>query len=657
MAARGCGFPCAWTRLPSPSSGRRQGQDTLSWTSTGDREARLAPIRPAPSLLYSADFANDTADSAGSLARGEASVGTSVSVASLLPLPQQRPAIPARDKMGAVYTKPWVADLILDLVGYVETRDLAPVHAVEPSAGTGAFLIPMARRLLASARRHHRRLDDLHASLRAYELDKDSAEVASDLLVAEMRAWGATIGQARRLADGWLVVDDYLTASPGAAPADVVAGNPPYVRYDDVPPPLLTAYRRLYPTMVGRGDVYIGFIEAALRQLKPQGVLGFICADRWMRSAYGVELRRLIGEMYSVDTVIEMHRAPAFEEAVAAYPAVMIVRRARQRDVIIASAGPDTRALPDHASLANAVVQLADRRVSAVPGLSATRLTHWFVGGDPWPALPPRQFHLLQRLAEAGRPLEDAATGTRIGIGVATGADKVFLTTDPDIVEPDRLLPLALASDTKSGRVRWSRHYLIDPWLSTGELVDLRYYPKLRSYFARHRAQLERRNIAQRSRGDWYRTIDRVQHDLTSRPKLYFPDMKLASNPTLDGGGTYPHHNLYFLVSSAWDLEVLGGLLLSRLTQLFIEAYCVKMRGGTLRFQAQYLRRIRVPAPDSMPDDVCDRLRHAFRNRDIDLATRSAAQAYGLAECPRELLVGVERTELSAASVNRGLTR
>ena len=540
--------------------------------------------------------------------------------------------------MGVVYTKPWVVDLILDLAGYVERRDLARVHAVEPSAGTGAFLIPMARRLLASAHRHRRRLADLHASLRAYELDEYSAEVASDLLVAEMRAWGATSGQARRLADGWLVVDDYLTASPGAVPADVVAGNPPYVRYDDVPNPLLTAYRRLYPTMVGRGDVYVGFIEAALRQLKPQGVLGFICADRWMRSAYGVELRRLIGETYCVDTVIEMHRAPAFEEAVAAYPAVMIVRRARQRDVIVASAGPDARALPDHASLANAVVQLADKRVRAVPGFSATRLPHWFVGGDPWPALPPRQFHLLQRLTEAGRPLEDAATGTKIGIGVATGADKVFVTTDPDIVEPDRLLPLALASDTKSGRVQWSRHYLIDPWLSTGQLVDLRDYPKLRSYFARHRAQLERRNIAQRSGGDWYRTIDRVQHGLTSQPKLYFPDMRLVSNPTLDGGGTYPHHNLYFLVSSAWDLEVLGGLLLSRLAQVFIEAYCVKMRGGTLRFQAQYLRRIRVPAVESMADEVCDRLRYAFRNRDIDLATQAAAEAYGLPECPRELL-------------------
>ena len=141
-----------------------------------------------------------------------------------------------------------------------------------------------------------------------------------------------------------------------------------------------------------------------------------------------------------------------------------------------------------------------------------------------------------------------------------------------------------------------------------------------------------RRNIAKRNARDWYRTIDRVNHELTGQHKLYFPDMKLVSNPTLDRGETYPHHNLYYLTSDVWDLEVLGGLLLSRVAQLFIEAYCVKMRGGTLRFQAQYLRRIRVPDPASLSPEVNDRLVQAFRSRDTDAATMAAAEAYGIEE-------------------------
>ncbi|MGH3281284.1 MAG: hypothetical protein ACRDNW_19415 [Trebonia sp.] len=94
-------------------------------------------------------------------------------------------------------------------------------------------------------------------------------------------------------------------------------------------------------------------------------------------------------------------------------------------------------------------------------------------------------------------------------------------------------------------------------------------------------------------------------------------------HPVLDDGATYPHHNLYYNVSDTWDLRVLGGLLLSRVAQAFIEAYAVRMRGGTLRFQAQYLRRIRVPQPSDLSPEDRDGLATAFEERDVAAATRS----------------------------------
>jgi hypothetical protein len=75
---------------------------------------------------------------------------------------------------------------------------------------------------------------------------------------------------------------------------------------------------------------------------------------------------------------------------------------------------------------------------------------------------------------------------------------------------------------------------------------------------------------------------------LQARPKLLLPDLKAAAHPVLDKGHYYPHHNTYFVVSDSWDLEVLGGLMLSDFTNLFVGAYCVKMRGGCYRFQADH---------------------------------------------------------------------
>jgi adenine-specific DNA-methyltransferase len=544
---------------------------------------------------------------------------------------------PVPDVKGVVYTRMWVADLILDLAGYQPAGDLAARYAVEPSAGEGAFLVPMIRRLLQSLPAHDRRLDDCRDSIRAYELDADSAERAVELAARELRRHGAGAGLAMEVAEGWVSVGDYLLASPQDRRADLVVGNPPYIRYDDVPGDALAGYRRLYPTMVGRGDIYVGFIEAGLRQLTDGGVLGFICADRWMRSAYGAELRGMISAAFGVEAVIEMHDAPAFENEVAAYPAVIVIRRAGQGQALVASAGPQAGQSPGGRSLAASVTGVARGQGAPVPGFAATMVDRWFRGRGPWPSLEPRRLALLQRLEAQFGPLEDEMTGTKVGIGVATGADRVFITKDPDVVEPDRIVPLAMTADTRQGVLRWSGHYLVDPWKQGGGLVDLAAYPRLRAHFQDRRMELEGRNIAQRIPRDWYRTIDRVRHELTAQPKLYFPDMKLASNPVLDRGETYPHHNLYYLTSQAWDLEVLGGLLLSRVAQLFIEAYCVKMRGGTLRFQAQYLRRIRVPDPATLPEDLCDRLRIAFRNRDAAAATRAAVEAYDIAELAEAL--------------------
>jgi hypothetical protein len=250
----------------------------------------------------------------------------------------------------------------------------------------------------------------------------------------------------------------------------------------------------------------------------------------------------------------------------------------------------------------------------------------WFQGSDPWPCRSPEQLALLRRLEDRFPKLEAHA---KVGIGVATGNDGVFVTKDAGLVEPSRLLRLALAKDIGTGTLAWSGHYLVDPWNCDG-LVELDKYPRLRAYYERHGAALKKRHTAVNNVNGWYKTIDRVTHALTAKPKLYIADIKEVLNPVLDRGETYPHHNLYFVESDTWDLEVLGGLLMSAVGQFFVESYGVRMRGGYWRFQAQYLRRIRVPDPKSLSAAQAEDLRDAFRRRDRTQATRVSLEVYGI---------------------------
>lgn len=255
----------------------------------------------------------------------------------------------------------------------------------------------------------------------------------------------------------------------------------------------------------------------------------------------------------------------------------------------------------------------ARRRRLPGQGWEGARLPSWFETDDFWPAGSPHTIKLLEHLQE-NFPTLEADGKTKISIGVATGADKAYIIS-PDAgidVEQDRLTPIVMADDIRAGRLTTPSKMLLNPWDDEGRLVDLADYPKFADALASH-PNVKMRFVARKNPNTWHRTIDKVYPGLAERPKLLLQDMKAQITPVLEPGGYYPHHNLYYIVSSSWDMEVLGGLLLSRIAEAFVSAYGVKMRGGTLRFQAQYLRKITVPRPEAIPDDIASRLRDAFR--------------------------------------------
>lgn len=529
---------------------------------------------------------------------------------------------------GVVYTKPWMVALILDLAGYTAERDLGRMVAVEPSAGDGAFLEEMVRRLVAACRRHNTPLAETDEAIRAYEISADAVQRAAELIIRTLIELDVSDSLAARLALSWIKEADFLEASLGFPVADFVVGNPPYIRLEEIPPAKVAFYRS-FSAMRGRADLYIAFYQAALLQLKPGGVCAFICADRWMLNDYGSGLREFITTQgYNVRSVIEAHDVAAFESEVSAYPAVTVIAREPQGPVIVAKALPGI----ETAERAGVLDLITDARSG--PTLRVARFADWFHDGEPWPCSSPEALQLLKHLEATCLPLEDKLTGTKIGIGVATGADRVFITDQKPDIEPDRLLPLALASDLAGGRVNWSGHYLVNPWNEQG-LVNLNDYPRLAAYLEPHRALLGDRHTAKDRPHHWHKTIDRVTLSRATQEKLYIADIKERLLPALDTGKTYPQHNLYWITSEQWDLRVLGALLMSAVGEFFIHCYGVRMRGGFLRFQAQYLRRIRVPDPARLSPELKQQLRDAFDRQDTALATRAALQAYGITSIPR----------------------
>ena len=244
---------------------------------------------------------------------------------------------------------------------------------------------------------------------------------------------------------------------------------------------------------------------------------------------------------------------------------------------------------------------------------------------------------LIRRLEQDMPTIEEA--GCRVGIGVATGADKAFIGPFAALdVEEDRKLPLATTRDILSGEVRWLGLGVVNPFARSGALVDLADYPRLKRYFEARKETIAVRHVARKTPSNWYRTIDRIHPALAETPKLLIPDIKGDAHVVYEDGRLYPHHNLYFVTSKEWDLHALRAVLLSGIARLFISAYSTQMRGGYLRFQAQYLRRIRLPLWSTVPVRTKQALLNAASNDDVEACNAATFALYELNATEREAL-------------------
>ena len=525
---------------------------------------------------------------------------------------------------GAVFTKSEVVDFILDLVGYTSDRPLHEHVLLEPSFGDGEFLQAAVGRLLSAWTRHSPTVpaEALAPCIRAVELHGPSFERTHRELAASLREAGIAPSAAGKLVDEWLVHTDFLLAELPMS-FDFVVGNPPYVRQELIPDVLLAEYRARYKTIFDRADLYVPFIERSLRQLSDDGRLGFICADRWTKNRYGGPLRKLIAENFRLHVYVDMFETQAFHSDVIAYPAIFVVGRngpprtrvARRPEISRTAFGLLTRQLTGSESLQT------DGLVTEVAAVGRA--------GDPWIFDASDQLSLVRRLEHDFPTIEDA--GCKVGIGVATGADKAFIGPfDALDVEDDRKLPIVMTHDILSGEVRWRGLGIVNPFADDGKLVALDRYPRLARYLNARKDQIAGRHVAHKNPANWYRTIDRIHPHLAQQPKLLVPDIKGDAHIVYEGGLLYPHHNLYFITSAEWDLHALQVVLLSGVARLFVATYTTPMRGGHLRFQAQYLRRIRLPHWSDVPTPVKKALIAAAESGDSDDHVRAAAELYAL---------------------------
>jgi len=116
---------------------------------------------------------------------------------------------------------------------------------------------------------------------------------------------------------------------------DIVIGNPPYVRQEDIADPTgkvknKKEYKSYLQEMVrldfpdyftqktklnAKSDLYTYFYIRALRLLNPHGIHTFICSNSWLDVGYGVWLQEFLLNRCPVEIIIDNHAKRSFQAA------------------------------------------------------------------------------------------------------------------------------------------------------------------------------------------------------------------------------------------------------------------------------------------------------------------------------------------------------
>jgi len=479
---------------------------------------------------------------------------------------------------GDVYTSPVVVGFMLDSVNYIASRNLSSVHILEPSCGEGEFLVEIAHRLLMSAARYHFDASEaFNRNIRAYDIDGEKVD--------RCRRRIAELGIL--LSEECIQEADFLKAE--TEKTDIVVGNPPYIRYENIPREMVAFCRYTFSTFHYRCDLYVPFFEKTLASLRPGGLHCFVCSNRWLKNEYGRKLRQLITRKYALKTIVNLEQADAFQEDVLAYPAITVIS----------------------ADKTDGSFEYAEcKRVDGLGNLfyCGRRMPE----GEDWSSA---------FIADFDNPdfLTIEQQGFKIGIGAATGADAIFVSSDlPQKVEAELIMPGINARDLRGNRFQWRGEYLLNPYNADGSLVDLTAYPRASAYLESHRERLSARHVARKSPSRWYKTIDRISPGLLTQPKILLPDISGNTFVFVDEGKFYPLHNIYYITGhSDVQLRLLATFLMSDFIREQLAAVTNTMNGGFPRWQSQHLRKLRLPDLNTLPEKDIQNLLYHYEQREI----------------------------------------
>ncbi len=377
---------------------------------------------------------------------------------------------------------------------------------------------------------------------------------------------------------------------------DVLMGNPPYIRIQNIEPKYVQYLKPRYVAASGKFDIYVLFVEAAFAQMNKNGTVCLIHPHRFLTAGYGRGLKVFLDKSGGLKKAVLFGVEQVFETATT-YTGIFFYSRNNSCFQFKYVTTKDFGA-----------VKFAERKYEEDG-------RHWILATETAGSTD-----LVVKLKSQARPLTDIVKG--IYQGIVTVGDDIFVlrgerkgktyvgysaAANAEVeVEASLVKPLVKGEHIRRYGKLTSDIVIIYPHHLDKRGKTVPYteaemkaaFPLAYAYFKPFKKHLIEKKVKYKTNPKCWFSLHRSRDKrLFDGRKLITPQLQNMPHFTLDDQGWYPDAGGYSLVGCASRIgeEFLLGVLNSKVLWYFIKNTSNPYNNSYYYFQTKYLESFSVP--------------------------------------------------------------
>ena len=507
--------------------------------------------------------------------------------------------IPDRDKNinGAFFTPQLITDYMAS-----ETITDARQKICDPSCGCGAFLIAAAKRLrsrFGAGITYAIENNLFGVDIAPYSIRR--AKILLTLLALQN-------GEDKKEIRFNLVCKNSLVSEIDnifSTQFDVVIGNPPYVKFQDLDSGLRRRLSADWQTLnVGNFNLYFAFFEIGIKMLKKDGILSYITPNNYFTSLAAISLRKYLSSQNLIKRILDFNHLKIFDAQT--YTCITFLQKHNKKYFDFDRV--------DHYDGLNKLNKL-----------KYSKILFSSLNNNKWRLLKREDQKNIKKIESAGEKLKNLAD---IHVGIATCKDAVYFVDGSTLtggfyhkksedktykIEKRVTKPIVKISDFKNQKtLDANNRRIIFPYEKINGKFEIipekkfkNIFPFCYEYLCSKKHELNLRDKGNTDYPEWY-AYARSQGlnffgeklltpTFSSEPRFLFEH----NNDALfcNGYAVYlkDNHDLFNSNAGRLNLAVLKKILNSHIMDYYIKKTSVSIEGGYPCYQKNFIETFNIP--------------------------------------------------------------